>query len=81
MQGGEDLSIHELASNLSAYKDQLREVFILSSCDSFDGFVVFVLFFKIIRFSLLLSVMILVDLIKDLVMDYLICGISRVFTF
>ncbi|KAH7681441.1 survival of motor neuron-related-splicing factor 30 protein [Dioscorea alata] len=26
MQGGEDLSIHELASNLSAYKDQLREV-------------------------------------------------------
>lgn len=81
MQGGEDLSIHELASNLSAYKDQLREVFILSSCDSFGGFVVFVLFFKIIRFSLLLSVMILVDLIKDLVMDYLICGISRVFTF
>ncbi|KAM0940217.1 putative Tudor domain, survival motor neuron [Dioscorea sansibarensis] len=26
MQGGEDLSIHELASNLSTYKDQLHEV-------------------------------------------------------
>lgn len=26
MQGGDDLSIEELASNLSTYKDQLREV-------------------------------------------------------
>lgn len=26
MQGGEDLSVEELAANLSTYKDQLREV-------------------------------------------------------
>ncbi|XP_042395887.1 survival of motor neuron-related-splicing factor 30-like isoform X3 [Zingiber officinale] len=30
MQGGEDLSIEELASNLSTYKDQLREVIALT---------------------------------------------------
>lgn len=27
MQGGEELSIDELASNLSTYKDQLQQVF------------------------------------------------------
>lgn len=29
MQGGDDLSIEELSSNLSTYKEQLREVWLI----------------------------------------------------